>query len=135
MDIEQSLDRIHQSDKMFGQRFYAELGVRLPEAASLFEGVNMDHQGALFTMQLAAMVAYYRHRSPAPGLYLQVLGTRHKDRGVPVEWYSQFCEILLDVLATFLQDHWDESLEDAWRSAIRDAAEKMLEGYDQRYHV
>ena len=135
MNITESLDRIHQSEQVLGQQFYAELAIRFPEAAKLFEGVNMEYQGALFTMQLATMVAYHRHKTKAPGLYLQVLGTRHKSRGVPVEMYPQFCEILLDVLATFFRDDWDDSLAEEWRTAIQDAAAKMLEGYEHRYHV
>jgi hemoglobin-like flavoprotein len=86
-------------------------------------------------MQLSVIVAYYRHKSRAPGLYLQVLGTRHKDRGVPAEMYEPFCEILLEVMATFFGDDWDDDLAQQWRIAVEEAANKMREGYDQRFHV
>ena len=135
MKITESLDLINQSEQVLGQQFYAELSRRFPEAAKLFDGVNMERQGALFTMQLMIIVAYYQHKTPTPGMYLQVLGTRHRHRGVPVEMYPKFCDVLLDVLGVFLEDNWDDSLAEEWRKAIHDAVEKMLEGYDRRYHV
>ena len=135
MDIAESLDRIHQSNGVLGYDFYAQLFKRHPDISSLFAGVDMQQQGALFTMQMSAIVAYHKYKSPAPGLYLQVLGTRHKMRGIAPETYPLFCDVLIEILADFFGHDWDDALAEQWRSAIQSAADKMLEGYEHDYHV
>ena len=135
MDIKESVDRIHEADGILGRSFYAKFFQRCPDAVKFFEGVDLDRQGALLTMQLMVIMANYKYGTPAPALYLQVLGTRHKGRGIPTEMYPSFAEVLLETLAEFLHEDWDEQLKDEWRSAIEAAAAKMLEGYEQKFRV
>ena len=135
MDIKSSLDRILQSKKSLGVEFYRLLFERHPHLQTHFDNVDVSRQAILLTMQLSVIQVYYTTRSPAAEKYLQVLGTKHRDWGVPMEEFPQFCETLLDALESFHEDVWNDRLREQWRDAIELATQKMFEGYDQRYSL
>jgi hemoglobin-like flavoprotein len=95
----------------------------------------MHHQAVVLTMQLSVIDVFYTRGTPASDKYLQVLGTRDKDRGIPREHYVKFRDVLLDALERFHGSDWSESLAGHWKKAIDQAAEKMFEGYESRFHM
>jgi hemoglobin-like flavoprotein len=135
MDIQQSIDRIHQSQQTIGDLFYDVFLRRHPEVQVYFQGVDMQRQAVLLTMQLSIVAIYYQHRTPAAEMYLRILGTKHNDRRVPREQYPKFREVLLETLEHFHGGDWNPELATQWKTAIDMAAEKMFEGYEQRFHM
>ena len=90
MDLTESIHRIQQSEVVFGKQFYQHLLEKHPEARRYFEGIDMHRQAIIFTMQLAVVGAYHQRRTATAEQYLQVLGTQHKERGVPRAMYGAF---------------------------------------------
>ena len=131
MDIQESIQRVLRAKAIFGSLFYATLFQRHPSLKLFFQGVDMDQQAVLLTMQLNALGQCYPESLPAVDAYLQILGAKHKRKGVPREAYQPFCDILLETLARCLSPDWDENLAAQWRDAIMAASQKMLEGYEQ----
>ena len=77
----------------------------------------------------------YPHTLPAVDAYLQILGTKHKRRGIPREAYQPFRDVLLETLGRSFGPVWDDNLAAQWRDALDVATEKMLEGYEKDFHV
>ena len=135
MDMHGSLQRILASKQIIGDLFYEALLLRHPEIRPYFEGIDLRRQAVLLTMQLTVIDGYHLYRSPAAGRYLQYLGTKHRDRGVPQDLYGPFRDTLLEVLQRFLEDDWTEGLAEEWKTAIDGAAAVMFEGYHQDISV
>lgn len=135
MDLLESIQRVHASELVFGERFYQQLAAKHPEVTPFFAGVDMRRQAIIFTMQLAVVGAYYQRRSPTSQQYLQVLGTQHHRRGIPKEAYATFRDCLLGELRQFHGDDWSDELEQQWRAAMDEVTSKMWEGYEERFHV
>jgi hemoglobin-like flavoprotein len=135
MDLHESLQRILASKQVLGDAFYEALFARHPEFRPLFEGLDLHRQAVVLTMELTAIDNYHRLRSPAARLYLQYLGTKHHDRGIPQELYGPFRETLLEVLQQVLGQGWTEELAGEWKAAIDDASAVMFEGYSERFTV
>jgi len=135
MDIQESLDKLLQSESIVVDEFYRDFFDRCPEAKRFFEGSDMSRQSILLTMGLNVVVTHYRNPSPATAQYLQILGTKHRDMGVPQELFDRFCEVLLELLARFHGPDWSESLHQQWQEALKNAVKIMLTGYQTRTTV
>jgi hemoglobin-like flavoprotein len=135
MNLRDSVQRIHNSHDIFGERFYERFFERQPEAKKFFREIHLPRQAVILTMQLSVIQAYYNGNSRAAAQYLLVLGSRHQALGVPRELYPEFCEALLETMEEFLGNDWTEELAREWRAAIDAASEKMFEGYGQHYSV
>ena len=135
MDIKNSLELILKSKETLGATFYHDLLQRYPDLKQYFENVDLSRQAVLLTMQLSVIEVYYTTRSPAAEKYLQVLGTKHRDWGVPQDVYERFREVLMDTLQSFHGDDWSEELAEQWRGAMDAATQKMFDGYDQRFSL
>jgi hemoglobin-like flavoprotein len=135
MNIRESVQRIHDSQDNFGDRFYQRFFERQPAAKKFFREIHLPRQAVILTMQLSVIQAYYHGNSRAAGQYLQILGSRHRALGVPRELYPEFRDTLLETLEGFLGDDWTAELATEWRAAIDAASEKMFEGYDHHYSV
>jgi hemoglobin-like flavoprotein len=83
----------------------------------------------LLTMMLSMIEDFHRHAYPTTARYLRLLGQRHKARGVPQNLYPIFSQCLLETLKRFHGQNWSDQLGDAWRTAINEASQAMLEGY------
>ena len=86
-------------------------------------------------MQLSVIEAFYVRESEAAAMYLQLLGTKHKDRGIPEDAFPRFCAVLLDALRQFHGPDWTDELARQWREGIDSSTKKMLEGYQNRFHI
>jgi hemoglobin-like flavoprotein len=135
MDMHESLQRILASKQVLGDAFYEALFARHPEFRPHFEGLDLRRQAVLLTMELAVIDSYHRLRSPSARLYLQYLGTKHRERGIPRELYGPFRDTLLEVLLRFLGQGWTEGLAAEWKTAIDDASAVMFEGYATHFTV
>ena len=135
MDIKESLDRILAQQDKVTDAFYSVFLDRCPEARSYFQATNMDRQSMNLSMDLLVIESYYRTASPAAGQYLHYQGTRHHDRGVPLEFYPQFQDALLLIFRLFHGLDWDADLEAQWRAALEKATQAMSVGYQQHFSV
>ena len=135
MRIRESVEKIQDSKELVGHYFYETFFLRYPAAREYFRDVDMWHQGVLLTVQLGMVEQYYSRNSLGAEKYLQILGTRHQDKGIPRELYGPFREVLLEVLAEFLGDDWDATLDREWNEAMDGAIAKMMEGYETRFSM
>jgi hemoglobin-like flavoprotein len=131
MDMHDSLQRIFVSKQVIGDLFYEALFARHPEIRPFFEGIDLRRQAVLLTMELSVIESYHRLRSPAVQLYLQYLGTKHQNRGIPPELYGSFRDTMLEVLQRFHGEDWTEELAKEWKTAIDDASAVMLKSYSK----
>jgi hemoglobin-like flavoprotein len=131
----ESLKLVQASKPIFGHLFYERLFAQHPAIEQFFRHTTIDHQAAILTMELSVIEAFVVRRSPAAELYLQLLGTKHKDRGIPEEAYPLFRDVLLSSLQQFHGADWSDDLEQRWRTAIDASVAKMLDGYKQRVTI
>ncbi|RIK77993.1 MAG: hypothetical protein DCC68_16110 [Planctomycetota bacterium] len=131
MTITQSVDQVLQSRELLGNTFYDVFFRRYPEVQRYFAGVNLVRQGVLLTMALVVIEQYYTRSYPATHHYLQHLGARHGERGIPASTYPQFRDTLLETLSLFHGDDWTKELAAQWHAAIDKTSQAMLEGYDK----
>jgi hemoglobin-like flavoprotein len=135
MDMHESLQRILASKQVLGDLFYEALFARHPEFGPYFEGIDLRRQAVLLTMELTIIESYHRLRSSPARMYLQYLGTKHHDRGIPQELYGSFRDTLLEVLRQLLEQGWTDELAREWKTAIDDASAVMFEGYAKHFTV
>ncbi len=132
MEINESLQDILSAEELVTRAFYETFLSRHPEMRVFFEGVDLDRQAVLLTMQLILLEQNYNHYNPATRKYLVQLGRRHQELGIATDAYPAFQECLLQTLKRHHADAWDETLERQWHSALDHAIEMMLEGYEPR---
>ena len=135
MDMHESLQRILASNQVIGDSFYEALLARHPEFGPYFEGIDLRRQALVLTMQMTVIDGYHRLGGPPARLYLQYLGTKHHNLGIPQELYGPFRDTLLEVLQRFLEEDWTEELAREWKTAIDDASAVMFEGYSKHFMV
>lgn len=129
MDIHESINRILDSDAVLGDMFYDTFLNRYPQVQKYFEGVNLQRQAVMLMMALLVVEQFETEKYPTTIRYLQELGTRHCEWGIPKETYPYFRDALLDTLKRHLDDDWDEPLAKQWTSAIDNATQQMFKGY------
>jgi hemoglobin-like flavoprotein len=135
MDMHQSLERILASKQVIGDLFYEALFARHPEIRPFFEKIDLRRQAVLLTMELTVIDAFHRFRDGPARLYLQYLGTKHRERGIPSELYRPFRDTMVEVLQRFHEKDWTEELATEWKTAIDDASAVMFEGYSKHFTV
>ena len=135
MRIVESVERILADKDILGERFYEVFFTRNPDVKKHFEGVEIRRQAVLLTAALALIEQNYSKPSPAITQYLHYLGTKHHARQISRELYVHWTNAMIETLSGFHGDDWSAELEQQWREAIDMAAELMLEGYDEHFHV
>jgi len=135
MDIHDSVHQVLGQKDSFAHLFYLVFFEKYQEVRQHFTQVNFKHQNALLNMALLVMERHYRFNYPATEMYLNYLGTKHDERGIPPELYPLFREALLTSLQRFHGPTWDNQLADQWREAIDKTTEAMIKAYGKRYHV
>jgi len=135
MDIKESVHRILDREECLADLFYVVFLERYPEVRRHFAGVNLKHQAVLLKMALLVIERHYERPYAATGMYLNYLGSKHHQRGIPPELYPNFRDALLAALARFHSADWDDVLATQWRDAIDRATAKILEGYRENFHV
>jgi hemoglobin-like flavoprotein len=135
MDIHESVHEILQCKESFADVFYLVFLEDYPEVRQHFTHVNFKHQSVLLTMALLVMERHYTNSYPSTDMYLNYLGTKHDERGIPPQHYPMFREALLATLERFHGQAWEDHLATQWREAIDSAIEAMIKGYRKHYHV
>jgi hemoglobin-like flavoprotein len=135
MELAESLSRVLNAPQLLGEEFYHRLFEQVPEVQRFFEGIDMRRQAMLVTMALTVIQQHYDQRYPATQAYLNYLGSRHSARGIPIYFYSQWRDTMLDTLASFHGTDWNKELSGQWRSAIDLTINEMLSGYAEHYRV
>ena len=82
MDIHDSLDRILGSEAVLRDMF-----LRHGSKSRSFEGVNLQRQAVMLMMALLAVEQFETERCPTTIKYLQELGVKHHELGIPKETY------------------------------------------------
>ena len=132
MDIDECIQWLLKGSRIFGEHFYDALFDRHPQLKQFFDGTDMTQQSVLLTTQLTVIGQCYSGKLPAVDAYLRNLGSMHDRRGIPIEAYQAFRNVLLETLERFLGPLWEEDLSKQWRVAIDAATQKMLNGYEQQ---
>ena len=135
MTIQESMQRILQSEDIFGEVFYKTFFARCPEAEAYFKGIDMKRQALSLTMTMTLIEQFYTNTYAAVRIYLQYLGMRHHDREIPPELYPKMLDAILESLEEFHGSDWDDNLSRQWHTAISLASQQMLKGYDQRISI
>jgi hemoglobin-like flavoprotein len=135
MDIQESVHEILQRKESFADVFYLVFLEDYPDVRQHFTHVNFKHQSALLTMALLVIERHYEHAYPATEMYLNYLGCKHDERGIPPQQYPMFRAALLNTLERFHGKSWNDHLATQWRQAIDRAIEAMIKGYRKHYHV
>jgi hemoglobin-like flavoprotein len=135
MTIRESLEKILQSEEVFGVLFYEIFFERVPEAEAHFDGIDMRRQALMLTMALTVIEQYHSKSFAAVEQYLQLLGSRHNDRSIPRDMYPKWSESMLVALARFHGDEWTEELAGQWAEALDSATSIMFRGYERRMGI
>ena len=130
MRIEESLADLLSQKEPVVRAFYDRFLIDVPEAATLFEGVDLKRQALMLTMGLIVVEAHSKDDFPSTQHYLHVLGDRHREWGVPRELFPRFRDCLIETLSNWHGADWSDELANAWSSAIDRAIQTMLEGYE-----
>ena len=136
MEIQDSIQKILQSESIVAERFYERYFRSQPEARRYFDSIDMKRQAVKLNMALLLVAHHYGNRYTATEHYLKVLGHTHATRrGVPAEAYEPFRDCLLETIAEFHGADWDEALAEQWRTALDLVIATMRQGYEGSYSV
>jgi hemoglobin-like flavoprotein len=129
MELSESVEQIVSNESLALEGFYDRLFERYPEFRDYFSESRIQRQTLMLTMALVSVKQYPKHRGSAHA-YLQAIGTKHSGRGISADLYPKFIEVLVEKVAEFHGDEWDESLGKQWTDALNLAAATMHEGGD-----
>ncbi len=135
MDISESLNRILESNDIFGESFYEIFFNSYPDVQAYFDGVDMKRQAVLLTMALTVVEQFYSQQHLATKKYLMYLGMQHHAREIPEGLYTQWRDAMLETLFQFHGDDWTPQLASQWREAIEQTTHVMLQGYQHHFTV
>jgi len=133
MTLEESLANLLSQKEPVVRAFYDRFLAETPEAARLFEGVDLQQQALMLTMGLIMVESHSRGDFPAIQHYLHVLGDRHREWGVPQELFPIFRSCLIETLKEWHDADWSYELEEKWTRSIDRAIATMLDGYAGDY--
>jgi hemoglobin-like flavoprotein len=128
MDLPESIDRIVAEEESVLERFYEVFLKRFPEAKPYFDGIHLQSQSAMLAVSLAA-IKMYPNFPHSTTIYFKVLGGRHQRLGIPRRLYPHFTSALLDVVAQFHGNDWNNMLAGKWSAALSHVVDIMMEGY------
>jgi hemoglobin-like flavoprotein len=127
MKLSESVDAIMQNESLALNGFYDRLFERYPEFRDHFSNSNVKRQTVMLTMALVGVKQYPELRGSSRA-YLQVLGAKHRGRGIERGLYAKFSEVLVETIAAFHGEDWTESLHRQWTDALSLAVGIMHEG-------
>ena len=133
MTIKDSVREILRQQEVVIEQFYDDFLAAAPEAKRYFNQVDLKQQALLLTMALITIESHFTDDFPATAHYLRVLGTRHRDNGIPVGLFPRFGDCLVTVLARFHGSQWTSELAKDWNDAFDKTTQTMLEGYDREF--
>ena len=126
MKFSASVDKILSNEEPALDGFYDLLLLRYPEFREHFSGSDLKRQTAMLTMALVAVKQFPKLHAPARS-YLHAIGTKHSRRGISPELYGKFVEVLVEKVAEFHGDDWNDDLSRQWTEALNHAVTVMQE--------
>lgn len=132
--LETSFQPLQNIKKDFSSAFYTNLLDDYPEVRPLFVHTKMDQQGNHLFDSLAFVVANLRNADLLEKT-LRGLGTRHVKYGVLPKHYPLVGNSLIKTMASFAEDSWTSSVEEAWIEAYSAVTSLMLDGADYSQDV
>ena len=109
------------------EKFYSTLFKKYPQAAPLFDKVDMEQQRKALAGSLAKVIDNLEDPSFISPL-LQKLGARHVAYGTQPEHFAWVGEALLSTLAYYFEAQWTEEMKEEWTKLYTIAAEQMQMG-------
>ena len=123
--INLSFDALKPKGEEFVKAFYALLFERYPAVTGLFNDMQIEQHVPRMLSALSSVVDGVNSKN-FPLDVLRELGERHAGYGATEDLYGPVAETMLDVLADFLGDDWDENVKNAWSGVLGLVAESML---------
>ena len=135
MNIVESIEKLLSQEAVVVCSFYHIFFRNHPEVQKYFHGVDIEQQALTLTNALNVVELHHRRQFPALKNYLRSLGRKHREMSVMPGEYSKFRTSLLQMLAEFHGDEWEETLAAEWSVAIDEAIELMLDSYQvEEFH-
>lgn len=114
--LQDSLQAVAPRGAELTERFYAILFERYPQVKPLFEGLEMQAQGARLLDSIVTIVSNVE-KTDVLIPYLQKLGVRHVEYGAVAAHYDAVGECLLAALAEIAGEVWNDEFQSAWTEA------------------
>ena len=130
MDINESIEKILNSDQLVTGKFYHRFFNECPHLKMYFEGVDMERQNAMLTAAMVLVETLHTKGGGGLSPYLHVLGKDHEARGISRDDFTDWTESMLRTLADFHGGQWNMALERQWHAAFTKAIHIMLEAYE-----
>lgn len=123
--IETSFAALAPRGEELVKSFYERLFSNYPEVKPMFDGSLPEEQRKKLLASLVLVVENLR-RPEKLGPALDQLGRRHEEIGATEPQYAAVGQTLLETIASFAGDLWDQDLQDAWTQAYAVISQRML---------
>ncbi len=123
--INETFSLISGNGEVFVEDFYSLLFERYPSVKGLFNDMKMAAHAPKMLAALSLVVEGL-NKNEFPLSALQELGERHGKYGATEELYGPVAETMLDVMARFAGEAWNDNVKAAWNEVLGLVAEAML---------
>ena len=123
--INETFEALKPRGDEFVETFYNTLFERYPDAQGLFTDMQMEKHIPKMLSALSLVVDGLSG-DDFPLEALQGLGERHVGYGATEELYGPVAETMLDVLAEFCGEAWNDEVKAAWSGVLGLVADAML---------
>jgi methyl-accepting chemotaxis protein len=127
--LESSFNLLAPQAETLVARFYEELFKRYPGVAPLFAHTSPAEQQRKLLASLKLVINNIR-KPEILASALMDLGKRHQNYGADPEHYTAVANTLIDVMQETAGDAWNNTIETAWRDALKLIADIMIGAYD-----
>jgi len=123
--INSTFEAIKPSGEAFVEDFYNLLFERYPSVKGMFSDMKMASHAPKMLGALSLVVNSFNDGS-FPLEALQELGGRHESYGATKDLYGPVAETMLDVLAEYAGEAWNDDVKAAWSGVLGLVADAML---------
>lgn len=127
--LESSFNLLAPQAETLVARFYEELFKHYPGVAPLFAHTSAAEQQRKLLASLKLVINNIR-KPEILASALMDLGKRHQNYGADPEHYTAVANTLIDVMQETAGDAWNNTIETAWRDALKLIADIMIGAYD-----
>lgn len=127
--LESSFNLLASQAETLVARFYEELFKRYPAVAPLFAHTSPAEQQRKLLASLKLVINNIR-KPEALANALMELGKRHQNYGADPAHYTAVANTLIDVMQETAGDAWNNTIETAWRDALKLIADIMVGAYN-----
>jgi len=127
--LESSFNLLAPRAETLVARFYEELFKRYPAVAPLFAHTTPTEQQRKLLASLKLVINNIRKPETLASALMD-MGKRHQNYGADPEHYTAVANTLIDVMQETAGDAWNNTIETAWRDALKLIADIMIGAYD-----